>query len=108
MELVKYTTLDDTTHIIGPSEYTACGLVIPHGNGWVNDQPKKLCSACKSRAKDTQEFGVLQDEAEAETPVVGTPDPEPTDTEDAPAEEKATKDTATSATAKATKSGNKA
>ena len=31
----QYTFLDDAWHAIGEDEQTVCGLVIPHGNGWV-------------------------------------------------------------------------
>ena len=100
MDVLKFTVLDDTTHVIGPGEYTVCGQAIPFGNGYVTDAPKKLCAECKSKTKDTDEFGVDRSENEpAPEPLVMV---EPVEDEPAP---KATKDTAPSATAKATKSG---
>ena len=103
MDTLKFTTIDDKAHVIGPGEYTVCGEAIPFGNGYTNDQPKKLCADCKAKTKDTEEFGVLRADNE--------PEPEPLVPEEAPVEDgpapKATKDTAPSATAKATKSGDK-
>lgn len=62
---LKFTVLDDTTHVIGFGEHTACGEPIPHGNGYTADQPKKLCPDCKARIKGTDEYGVLKDQVEA-------------------------------------------
>lgn len=103
MDVLKFTVLDDTTHVIGAGEYTVCGLAIPYGNGYVTDEPKKLCGDCKSRIKDTDEFGVarsVQEEAAPETlaPEVPESKPEPKATKEAPK---------TSTTSKA-KSGTKA
>ena len=93
MDTLKFTTIDDKAHVIGPGEYTVCGEAIPFGNGYTNDQPKKLCADCKAKSKDTDEFGVLRAGNE--------PEPEPL-VEDEPV--KATKDTAdTGSTTKATK-----
>ena len=100
MDVLKFTVLDDTTHVIGPGEYTVCGQAIPFGNGYVTDAPKKLCSDCKSRTKDTDEFGVSRAENEpAPEPLVDEP------VEEAP---KANKTTTDDAPAKATKSSGKA
>ncbi len=93
MDLLKFTVLDDTTHAIGPGEYTACGLVIPQGGEYTTDQPKKLCSDCKARTKDTDEFGVsrtVQDEAApeplaTEPPEGNAEDPKPAATKEAKA-----------------------
>ena len=60
MDLLKFVLLDDTTHVIGPGEYTACGLVIPQASEYTTDAPKKLCKDCEKRAKDTDEFGVTK------------------------------------------------
>lgn len=92
MDVLKYTTLDDKTHVIGAGEYTVCGEAIPFGNGYVTDAPKKLCADCKARTKDTDEFGVLRSENEP------TAEPLEEVTSDG------TKDTAPSSTSKATKS----
>ena len=71
MDLLKYVVLDDTTHVIGPGEYTVCGLVIPQGGTWSTDAPKKLCGECAKRTKDTDEFGVNRTEQAA--PVAEAP-----------------------------------
>ena len=82
MDLLKFVTLDDKTHAIGPGEYTVCGLVIPQGETYVTEQPAKgMCSECKSRIKGTDEFGVLrsvQEEAAPE-PLNDTPVEPPAD-----------------------------
>lgn len=78
MDVLKFTVLDDSTHVIGPGEYTVCGIAIPFGNGYSTDVPKKLCSDCKARIKDTDEFGATKVDLEDE-PVKATKD-----TEDAP------------------------
>lgn len=41
MDFTKYTELDGKWHAIAEGEHTECGLVIPHGNGWQRDAPKK-------------------------------------------------------------------
>ena len=56
-DLLKFVVLDKTAHIIGPGEYTACGVVIPQGETFSYDEPKKVCPDCAKRAKDTDEFG---------------------------------------------------
>lgn len=37
----KYTEIDGKYHLIAEDETTDCGLVIPHGNGWVYELPEK-------------------------------------------------------------------
>jgi hypothetical protein len=72
MDRLKFTVLDDASHIIGPGEYTVCGLAIPFGNGYATDQPKKVCPDCRKRAKETDEFGVTGEafeDAQPETPL---------------------------------------
>ena len=72
---LKFITLDDKTHVVGFSEHTACGLVIPMGESYVFDEPDKLCAQCKKLTEDSDEYGVLK--ADIEAPLVTTP-PEPT------------------------------
>jgi hypothetical protein len=76
MDTLKFVVLDDTTHAIGPGEYTACMVLIPQGSTWSTDEPKKLCPDCASRLKDTDEFGVLK--PEKAVPEVPSPAPKAT------------------------------
>ena len=71
---LKYVALDDTNHIVGPSEYTVCMIAIPWGSSWSYDEPSKVCAKCAKRAEDTTEFGASKTPAE---PVPVTPVEEP-------------------------------
>lgn len=89
MDVLKFTVLDDTTHVIGPGEYTVCGQPIPFGNGYTTDAPKKLCGDCKSRTKDTDEFGVAQSVQDEAAPATLADEPAPKATKEAKSGRKA-------------------
>lgn len=99
---LKFITLDDKTHVVGFSEHTACGLVIPIGESYVFDEPDKLCTQCKKLTEDSDEYGVLKAdiEAAAPAPVVDTPPPGLDETAEPEPAPKTTKE-ATSAKGKA-------
>lgn len=50
----KYTSIDGTWHAIGWSEHTVCGIVIPHGNGYVTDLPDKKKPHCGPDTKTSE------------------------------------------------------
>jgi hypothetical protein len=100
MDLLKFVALDDTTHVIGPGEYTVCGIVIPQGETYTTDQPKKLCADCKARIKDTDEFGVTKTAFEEAAPEALNVEP-PAEAPKATKEAAAPKAKATSAKGKA-------
>lgn len=82
---LKFITLDDKTHVVGFSEHTACGLVIPIGETTTFDEPSKLCSQCSRLIEDSDEYGVLKSVIEEAAPVplgsetVSEPAPETTE-----------------------------
>ena len=66
---LKFITLDDKTHVIGFSEHTACGLVIPIGETYTFEEPTKgFCSQCKKLTEDSDEYGVLKSVIEGTAP----------------------------------------
>lgn len=73
---LKFIALDDKTHVVGFSEHTACGLVIPIGETLTYDEPSKLCSQCSKLIDGSDEYGVLKSVIEGTAPVE-----EPTPTE---------------------------
>lgn len=55
---LKFTVLDGTTHVVGFSEHTACGLPIPIGSGW-EKTADSLCEDCRTVVdKAPDEYGV--------------------------------------------------
>ena len=62
---LKFIVLDDKTHVVGFSEHTACGLVIPIGETYTFDEPTKLCAQCSKLIDDSDEYGVLKSVIEA-------------------------------------------
>ena len=75
---LKFVTLDDKAHVIGFSEHTACGLVIPIGETYTFDEPKSLCTQCKKLTEDSDEYGVLKSVIEGDSPAAQeTPTEEP-------------------------------
>lgn len=50
MDFPKYTEIDGKAHLIVEGEHTECGLVIPHGNGWVKEPEGKVHCGKKPEA----------------------------------------------------------
>ena len=65
---LKFIELDGKTHVVGFSEHTACGLVIPIGETYTFDEPKSLCAQCRKLTEDSDEYGVLKADIEADAP----------------------------------------
>ena len=74
---LKFITLDDKTHVVGFSEHTACGLVIPIGETYTFDEPTKLCSQCSKLIDDSDEYGVLKSVIEEGAPKPLGAEPQP-------------------------------
>ena len=89
---LKFITLDDKTHVVGFSEHTACGLVIPIGETLTYDEPSKLCSQCSKLIDDSDEYGVLKSVIEEGAPKPLGAEPQPPAEEPADEPAKSTKE----------------